>query len=55
MENVTVEFSVQELQVLAKLLDLAVKNGGLPVAGDAAVLFNKISAAVQSQTVKKAD
>jgi uncharacterized protein YggE len=40
---ITVNFTQQELQVLARLLDVATKAGGLAVAGDAFILFQKLS------------
>ena len=41
----TIEFSDDELSVLAQLIDIAVKSQGLGVAEAAVVLVNKIRAA----------
>lgn len=42
--SVTVTFTAEEVKVLHQLLDLAVKAGGLSVAGNADFLSRKISA-----------
>lgn len=46
-QTTSIEFTAQEIQALVRLLDIAVKGGGLAVAGDAVVLYNKIALAAQ--------
>mgnify|MGYP001319060451 CR=1 FL=1 len=45
--NITIEFSKDEVQALLGLIDLAVKSGGLQVAEAAVVLSRKIAEAVK--------
>ena len=52
MKNIEIEFTEEELQALAQLIDIAVKSQGLGVAEAAVVLVNKIrSAATPDQQV----
>lgn len=52
MKNIEIEFTEEELQALAQLIDIAVKSQGMGVAEAAVVLVNKIrSAATPDQQV----
>ncbi len=52
-KDVTITLTDQEQQVLLNLLDMAVKQGGLRVAGNAAYFTNKINpSAAQSEQAK---
>jgi hypothetical protein len=46
MKNIEIEFTEEELQALAQLIDIAVKSQGMGVAEAAVVLVNKIRASV---------
>jgi hypothetical protein len=46
MKNIELEFTEEELQALAQLIDIAVKSQGMGVAEAAVVLVNKIRSAV---------
>lgn len=45
---ITVKYTLEELQALTKLLDLAVKTGGLQIAGDAFIIHQKHVASLQA-------
>lgn len=45
-DTVNIKFNHQELQVIINLLDVAVRARGLDVAGNAAVIHEKIKEAV---------
>lgn len=45
---INVAYTVQEIQALTNLLDIATKASGLVIAADAAILHSKHSAAVQT-------
>jgi len=49
MMTVTVEFTQQEVAALQQLLDIAVKAGGLQVAGAALEIMQKVGQAIQAQ------
>jgi hypothetical protein len=52
MKNIEIDFTEEELQALAQLIDIAVKSQGMGVAEAAVVLINKIrSAATPDQQV----
>lgn len=44
---IQVNYTQQEIQVMSRLLDLAVKAGGMAVAGDAFILHQKLAYAVE--------
>lgn len=44
---IPVSFTMQEIQVLSRLLDIAVKAGGMAVAGDAFILHQKLALSVE--------
>lgn len=46
MNNIELEFTEEELQALAQLIDIAVKSQGMGVAEAAVVLVNKIRSAM---------
>lgn len=48
-------FTLEELNKLAQMLDLATKAGGLPVAQDALPLFTKLQQMAQSLQVANAE
>ena len=48
---INISFTEQELNALVQMLDLAVKAGGLNVAGAAFMLQQKLAAAVQATQV----
>lgn len=48
----TIELNAQEADVLAGLLDVATKAGGLQVAGNALHFLNKLKAAVETEKSK---
>ena len=48
IQSITITYTMQELQALTRLLDVAAKAAGLAVAGDIAVLHAKHLAAVQA-------
>lgn len=50
---ITVNYTMQELQAISKLLDLAVKSGGLQVAGDAFLLHQKHLVSLQMAQEKE--
>lgn len=50
--TVTVTYTVQEIQALTQMLDMAAKSGGLSVVNVIAVLHQKHLAAVQAATDK---
>lgn len=43
-----IEFTKEETNALAAMIDLAVKSGGLQVAGAAVLIMQKIEAAAKS-------
>lgn len=45
---INVQYDQRELQVLTQLLDIAIKAGGLAVAGDVLVLHQKHMTALQA-------
>lgn len=47
-----IEFSNEELEVMVKLLDAAVKSLGLPAVEATAVLYNKIKMSVDAENKK---
>lgn len=47
-QTVTLSYTAKETQLLMQLLDIAVKAGGIAVAGEAATLYHKHMAAVQA-------
>jgi hypothetical protein len=47
METLTLELTAPEAEALLKLIDLAVRGGGLSVANAALVLSNKIQEAAK--------
>ena len=49
MKNIEIEFTEEELQALAQLIDIAVKSQGMGVAEAAVVLVSKITAAVNPE------
>lgn len=48
----TIDFTKEELQALAGLLDAAVRNAGLRAVKDAAKLLEKIEIAMEQEEVK---
>jgi len=48
-ENFSVEFSKDEAEALVKLLDLAVKSAGLPVAAQVAHFHQKVDKAYRAR------
>ena len=51
MDTFTIELNAQEAEALLRLIDLAVRGGGMQVAEAAVVLSNKIRQGAKPKTV----